>query len=94
MREDMLTSMEGHTAMLRQAHAAFADFSNLQDMSVQGYESLVNTWKPKVVNFKACARRTQAVLRIDKPKEPRKEVVKKKRKTAKHQSSSSSDDSS
>ena len=35
MPEDMLTSMDGHTATLRQAHAAFVEFSNLQDMSVQ-----------------------------------------------------------
>ena len=79
---------------LRTAQANFLRLSK-KPASIDEYNDEVSNWKNHTVEFKGAARRSQAVLRSDRPKDARKQKGsvgkgKKRKRAAKRGSSSSS----
>ena len=86
--------MENHVEKLRTAQANFLRLSR-KPATIDEYNFEVSHWKDHKVEFKGAARRAQAVLRSDRPKDCRKQngnagKGKKRKRAAKRGSSSSS----
>ena len=90
--------MEMHVETLRTAQANFLRLSR-KPATIDEYNVEVSHWKDHIVDFKGAARRAQAVLRSDRPKDACKQngsagKGKKRKRAAKRGSlSSSSSDS-